>query len=366
MALLQILCFLLPYLTVGGPIEGVEVENAQKAWAAAIVNIGVKHKEGQTRDYIQALADHLVDDMYAFSISPTLLKPNVASDSTADPKGAFCTTRDCAITHFIGDGGETTGYALQSVAEIRLENVGLLLQGDAAMAMGNCYVKDSAGVETRSEYSLAYIKDSAGKLRISHHHASFPASAAVAATSAVVAAPAEATAQETTTTAPAVAAETTTTTTAVAETTTTAVAAAETTTIDASAAEQTMTTTTTTAATTTTTTEAPRSTTDWFFDGHAHNTHHHDHGLHSKMKPQYMVENQGGGFASSMVKILVLVLIAGSLTITALMAQVKSHFKLTPADRFSLVVSMLRKKLGNMLKGNSRGDSGFGGFDKGV
>ncbi|WP_029009277.1 hypothetical protein [Azospirillum halopraeferens] len=158
-------------LSLSGPLAAAgitadEVAAAQKIWAEGIVAIGAAHTGGQ--DYKSAAIRH-IDTLYAYDSGPVLFKPTKAAVDQ------FRETKQQALDYFIGAAGtEDTGFAITPWTAVRFENHGIATVGDGAVAMGNYYFTDTAGTETKVEYTFGYIRDANGALRINVHHSSLP------------------------------------------------------------------------------------------------------------------------------------------------------------------------------------------------
>lgn len=148
--------------THAGSISTVEVEAAQKGWGEGIVAIG------KAKDPKKAAIKHL-DEFYAFDNGQVLFKPTLASVDQ------FRGTKKEALSYFIGqDLAEDKGFALAPYTKVRWENEGIVTDGDSAVAMGNYFFTKVNGEEIKVEYSLGYIKDKEGNLKINLHHSSLP------------------------------------------------------------------------------------------------------------------------------------------------------------------------------------------------
>jgi hypothetical protein len=147
-----------------------EVVNAQKAWGDGIVEIGRIYQNGG--DYTAAAADH-INRFYAYDYSLVLFKPTLAAVEQ------FRASFDGALSYFVNGNPsypEDKGFALNPWSRVRWENAGITNNScGMAVAMGNYYFTPAGGGdETKVEYTLAYIKDAEGQLRITVHQSSLP------------------------------------------------------------------------------------------------------------------------------------------------------------------------------------------------
>ncbi len=153
--------------TLNSCIIQEEVIGAQEDWGNAIVAIGEAYTNG--RDY-QGLAADSLDKLYGYDEGTVLFKPTKASQEQ------FRLTEEEAISYFVtGVVPEDLGFALQPWSKVRFEDVGIILDCDSALAMGNYFFTDAnTGEETKVEFTFGYRKDENGQLSIDLHHSSLP------------------------------------------------------------------------------------------------------------------------------------------------------------------------------------------------
>lgn len=147
-----------------------EVVDAQKQWGDGIVKIGKAYSE--KKDYVKAASDH-INEHYAYDLSLVLFKPTLAADRQ------FRATFDGALSYFVGKNKsypEDKGFAIKPWTSVRWENHGITNNScSMAVAMGNYYFTPyGSSKETKVEYTLGYIKDKSGKLKIVVHKSSMP------------------------------------------------------------------------------------------------------------------------------------------------------------------------------------------------
>ncbi|WP_299404791.1 hypothetical protein [Acaryochloris sp. IP29b_bin.148] len=156
---------LIPASAYASDITTEEVEAAQAAWGNGIVEIG------KAEDPKQAAIAH-IDKFYGFEMGSVLFKPTLASEDQ------FRGTKQEALSYFIGqDLKEDKGFALAPYTKVRWENEGIIVDDDSAVAMGNYYFTKTDGEEVKVEFTLGYVKDEDGNLKINLHHSSLPYSA---------------------------------------------------------------------------------------------------------------------------------------------------------------------------------------------
>ena len=155
--------------TTPSTITAQEVADAQKAWGEGIVKIG--NVFSSNGDYKAAATDH-VKEFYHYDAGTVLFKPTLAAHKQ------FRTDFEGALSYFVGGNSnypEDHGFAIKPWSAVRWENIGTKVLGNMAIAMGNYYFTPAAGGDdVKVEYSFAYTKDSAGKLRIILHGSHLP------------------------------------------------------------------------------------------------------------------------------------------------------------------------------------------------
>ncbi len=150
-------------------ISESEVIAAQEAWELSLISIGVAYENGG--DY-KATAKKHVQDYYGYDLGKVLFKPTMAKDKQ------FRTTFDGALSYYVGGNDsfpEDKGFALNRWTNVRWENVGIFnSNGNMAIAMGNQYFIDKEGKELKVEFTLCYVKDKQGNLKIVAHKSALP------------------------------------------------------------------------------------------------------------------------------------------------------------------------------------------------
>ncbi|MFZ4547538.1 MAG: hypothetical protein ACOYN4_08890 [Bacteroidales bacterium] len=146
-----------------------EVLDAQKAWGDGIVKIGKVHLENG--DYKTAATEH-INEFYNYQEGTVLFKPTLVSVKQ------FRTDFQGALSYFVGGDEnylEDHGFAIKPWISVRWENIGTKIIGNMAIAMGNYYFTPAkGGDDVKVEYSFAYTKNKAGKLKIIQHDSHVP------------------------------------------------------------------------------------------------------------------------------------------------------------------------------------------------
>ena len=145
-----------------------EVLSEQKQWSDGLLNIGKLYIEDA--DYKQMAANYL-SELYGFHMGEVLFKPTLASVQQ------FRLTKEAALSYFIGGNSnfdEDNGFALLGWKAVRFENIGIKIEENIAIAMGNYFFLKEDNSEVKVEYTFVYKKDDSGKLYIILHDSHFP------------------------------------------------------------------------------------------------------------------------------------------------------------------------------------------------
>lgn len=139
----------------------------QATWGDQIVFIGEAY---QNQGDFEAIAENLVNQLYAYDQGTVLFKPTKAAERE------FRLTKPEAVSYFVkGVVPEDDGFAIQPWSKVRFVNAGMIINCDSAIAMGDYYFTDpKTNQEVKAEYTFAYQKYKNGKLLINLHHSSFP------------------------------------------------------------------------------------------------------------------------------------------------------------------------------------------------
>jgi len=145
-----------------------EVLSMQKQWSVGLLDIGKLYSE--SADYKQAAVNYL-SELYGFQMGEVFFKPTLASVQQ------FRLTREDALSYFIGGNSnfdEDSGFALLGWKAIRFENIGIKIEGNIAIAMGNYFFQKENESEVKVEYTFVYKQEDYGKLYIILHDSHFP------------------------------------------------------------------------------------------------------------------------------------------------------------------------------------------------
>ncbi|QTN32833.1 phosphoribosyl-AMP cyclohydrolase [Akkermansiaceae bacterium] len=152
-------------------ITEAEVEKAQQAWGAALIQISKDHKEGGVAK-AKATASAVLDAAYGYNMGPVLFKPTL----TVVPQ-TFRPTKEGALAYFVGDDPnfpKDTGFALKGWEKYEFENSAIHITSDLALTMGKVRVTNGDGQVTEVDKTWGFKKDDAGVIRIVLHHSSLP------------------------------------------------------------------------------------------------------------------------------------------------------------------------------------------------
>jgi hypothetical protein len=145
-----------------------EVLSQQKKWSDGLLNIGKLYNE--SADYKQAASNYL-SEIYGFHMGEVFFKPTLACVQQ------FRLTKEAALSYFIGGNSnfdEDSGFALLGWKAIRFENIGVKIEENIAIAMGNYFFQKEDNYEVKVEFTFVYKKDDSGKLYIILHDSHFP------------------------------------------------------------------------------------------------------------------------------------------------------------------------------------------------
>ena len=145
-----------------------EVLSEQKKWSDGLLNIGKLFSENA--DYKQFAANYL-SELYGFHLGEVFFKPTLASIQQ------FRITKEAALSYFIGGNSnfdEDSGFALLGWKAVRFENIGIKIEVNIAIVMGNYFFQKEDESELKVEYTFVYKKDDSGKLCIILHDSHFP------------------------------------------------------------------------------------------------------------------------------------------------------------------------------------------------
>ncbi len=150
-----------------------DIDRAQSRWCAGLVEIGRVHAGGG--DAVAA-ARRMIADNYAFAatddVDDVLFKPTLAHGAKT-----FRTDLKGALAYFVGgdaDYPDDRGFARKPWTTCRHAIAGTVIEGDVAVAMGNVWVGDAAGAETRVDKTFVYRRGDDGTLRIIAHMSALP------------------------------------------------------------------------------------------------------------------------------------------------------------------------------------------------
>lgn len=156
---------------VDNNITLAEVEAAQQAWGAALVQIATDFKTGG-RDKATATASAVLDAAYGYAHGAVLFKPTLTSGDQT-----FRTTREGALAYFVGGNpkfAKDSGFALNGWSAYEIKNAAIYINGDMAITTGNVILTNDKGQKTTVDKTWGFRKGDDGKLRIVLHHSSLP------------------------------------------------------------------------------------------------------------------------------------------------------------------------------------------------
>lgn len=136
-------------------IKEKHIVSAQEEWGKGVVLLGKR----------EIIANEFVKKMYAKDI---VMKPTMAKEQP------FRTNHTDIISYFVGGHiKEDGGFALKPWTKVRFENEKITISEHQAFAVGHYYFEDTAGNETKVEYSFGYVIEG-NEIKINFHHSSLP------------------------------------------------------------------------------------------------------------------------------------------------------------------------------------------------
>lgn len=148
-----------------------EVEAAQAAWGAALIQISKDYKSGGIAK-ASATASAVLDAAYGYESGPVLFKPTL----TQTPQ-TFRPTKDGALAYFVGNNTDfpnDSGFALKGWTKYEYENSAIHITGDLALTMGKVRVTNAEGQVTEVDKTWGFKRGDCGTVRIVLHHSSLP------------------------------------------------------------------------------------------------------------------------------------------------------------------------------------------------
>jgi hypothetical protein len=158
-------------LVLNSNVTEAEVEAAQKAWGAALIQISTDYKNGGI-EKAKATANAVLDAAYGYNLGPVLFKPTL----TVIPQ-TFRPTKEGALAYFVGDDPNfpnDSGFALKGWTAYEFENSAVHITADLALTMGKVRITNDKGEVTEVDKTWGFKKDDKGQLRIVLHHSSLP------------------------------------------------------------------------------------------------------------------------------------------------------------------------------------------------
>lgn len=152
-------------------ITEAEVLAAQKAWGDALVTISRDYETGGLPK-AKATAKAVIDKAYGYNLGPVLFKPTL----TTEPQ-TFRLTKEGALAYFVGDDANyprDKGFALKPWRSVKIENVGIQINGDVANTMGKVILTDRFCHDTVVDKTWTFKKVGPDDVRIILHHSSLP------------------------------------------------------------------------------------------------------------------------------------------------------------------------------------------------
>lgn len=142
--------------------------DALNTWGKSLVSISRAHAE--KGDYTK-IAKEVIAKNYNYHRAPVLFKPTLAQENT------FRLTEEGALSYFVGGNSkyrEDRGFALNDWAEVNFDVAGVHEGEGYGLVMGNKHLFNSKGEKTVANFTMAFVPDYDGSLKICLHHSSLP------------------------------------------------------------------------------------------------------------------------------------------------------------------------------------------------
>ncbi len=152
-------------------ITALEIEAAQRAWGAALIQISADYKK---HGFAKAkkTAEKALDTAYGYNFAPVLFKPTLTSGEQV-----FRPTREGALAYFVGGNPKypnDKGFAIKGWVKYDFLNNAVLIDGGMGLTMGKVFFTAEDGSITSVDKTWGFKKDEKGQLRIVLHHSSLP------------------------------------------------------------------------------------------------------------------------------------------------------------------------------------------------
>ncbi|MEJ7139494.1 hypothetical protein [Amphibiibacter pelophylacis] len=152
-------------------ITAAEVEQAQKNWGKALIQISDDYQSGG-RAKATETAKKALDSAYGYKFGTVLFKPTLTHGEQT-----FRTTYDGALSYFVGGNPaypSDTGFALKGWKKYEYKNAAVFVNGNMALTTGHIILTDKDGKVTVVDKTWGFKKDDDGSMRIVLHHSSLP------------------------------------------------------------------------------------------------------------------------------------------------------------------------------------------------
>jgi hypothetical protein len=149
-------------------VTRAQIQAALTKWGTGLVSIATAKAEG--RDFVKQ-AQKVLDENYNYKLGPVLFKPTLAQENT------FRLTLEGALSYFVGGNSkyrEDAGFALNPWVDVQFEVANVIEGYGYGIVMGNKHLKNSAGDIVIANFTMGFVTDDLGNLKINLHHSSLP------------------------------------------------------------------------------------------------------------------------------------------------------------------------------------------------
>jgi hypothetical protein len=145
-----------------------EIIEALNKWGKGLVSISKTHA---LKGDFTLRAKEVIAENYNYHRAPVLFKPTLAQANT------FRLTKEGALSYFVGGNPaytEDRGFALNNWADVKFDIAGVHEGIGYGLVMGNKHLVNSKGELTIANFTMGFVPDEDGSLKICLHHSSLP------------------------------------------------------------------------------------------------------------------------------------------------------------------------------------------------
>lgn len=145
------------------------VNDAVQGWCDALIRISTTAREGGDATKV---AEEVLSTGYDYDDGKVLFKPTLTSGDQT-----FRLTKEGALAYFVGGNSKfpnDTGFALNDWRKARFDTAGVIVDDNIGIYMGNVFLTDGKGNETKVDKTFVFRFDDEGNARIITHKSALP------------------------------------------------------------------------------------------------------------------------------------------------------------------------------------------------